>query len=374
MSILVQALDIGGPGPRVAVKDTIDIAGYATRAGSRALADMPAAVRNADVVQAALDAGCRLIGKANMHELAFGVTGINHATGTASNPFYPTLIPGGSSSGSAAAVAAGLAEFALGTDTGGSIRMPAACCGVYGFKPTFGRVSRRGVLPADSSLDCVGPLARSMDRLIEAMRTIDRSFVKEQRPSMSLALIDVDAVPEISVVIDRAVRDAGLRIKGSTLSGLPAAFGAGLAIINAETWTAFGYLLKTGLLGRDVAERLLRAQMTRRDDIAGAEKIRTAFSAEVDRALENVDALALPTLPCFPPTIEAAAADTSIVRMTALVRPFNLSGHPALTLPVPWSGGFPCGLQVVGRKGDDEHFWGLAKHVANVMSERAVPK
>lgn len=93
-----------------------------------------------------------------MHELAFGITGINHAFGTPINPKYPELIPGGSSSGSAAAVAAKQADFTLGTDTGGSIRMPAACCGVFGLKPTFGRVSRKGVYPPSSSLDCVGPL------------------------------------------------------------------------------------------------------------------------------------------------------------------------------------------------------------------------
>ena len=100
-----------------------------------------------------------------MHELAFGITGINHAFGTPINPKYPELIPGGSSSGSAAAVAAKQADFTLGTDTGGSIRMPAACCGVYGLKPTFGRVSREGVYPPSSSLDCVGPFANSVEMI-----------------------------------------------------------------------------------------------------------------------------------------------------------------------------------------------------------------
>jgi hypothetical protein len=155
-AIIIQAMSLGGDGLRVAVKDSLDIAGYPTRGGSAALADAPPAARHADVVQAVLDAGCRIIGKANMHELAYGVTGVNRWTGTPANPLHPGHIPGGSSSGSAAAVAAGLCDFALGTDTGGSIRTPAACCGVFGLKPTFGRVSRQGAWPA--------PLTRRLRR------------------------------------------------------------------------------------------------------------------------------------------------------------------------------------------------------------------
>ena len=124
------------------------------------------------MVQALLDGGCRIIGKTSLHELAFGTTGINAWTGTPDNPLYPGRIPGGSSSGSATAVAAGLCDFSLGTDTGGSVRIPAACCGVFGLKPSFGRVSRRGVMPEQSTLDCVGPFARDMDMLIEAMGLI----------------------------------------------------------------------------------------------------------------------------------------------------------------------------------------------------------
>jgi amidase len=158
-SCFVKELTLGGGGPRVALKDTIDIAGERTVAGSPALADAPAARRHAAVVQRLLNAGCRIVGKTKLHELAFGVTGINDWAGTPLNIRYPDLVPRGSSSGSAAAVAAGVADFALGTDTGGSIRIPGACCGVVGFKPTFGRISRTGVLPAHSTLDCVGPFS-----------------------------------------------------------------------------------------------------------------------------------------------------------------------------------------------------------------------
>ncbi len=150
-AVFVATMQLGGGGPRVAVKDSIDIAGYPTRVASLAFAAAPPAVRNAAVVQALLDGGCKIVAKSNMHELAYGVTGINGYTGTPVNPRYPDRIPGGSSSGSAVAVAAGLVDFAIGTDTGGSIRIPAACCGVYGLKPTYGRISRAGVHPTTST-------------------------------------------------------------------------------------------------------------------------------------------------------------------------------------------------------------------------------
>jgi amidase len=154
-AVFVRPLALGGDGLSVGVKDSIDIAGYPTQAGSATLEDAPAALAHAAVVQSLLDGGCRIVGKTNMHELAFGVTGINHFTGTPINPRYPDRVPGGSSSGSAVAVALGVVDFAIGTDTGGSIRIPASCCGVYGLKPTYGRVSRAGAHPATSSLDCI---------------------------------------------------------------------------------------------------------------------------------------------------------------------------------------------------------------------------
>ena len=182
-AIFVARLNLGGDGPRVAIKDSIDIAGLPTRLASRAFANAPPAARHAAVVQRLLDAGCRLIGKTNMHELAYGVTGINRFTGTPRNPLDAARIPGGSSSGSAVAVARGFADFALGTDTGGSIRIPAACCGIMGLKPTYGRVSRDGVHPAESSLDCVGPFALSVAGIELAMSLIDPTFTAAPPPA-----------------------------------------------------------------------------------------------------------------------------------------------------------------------------------------------
>lgn len=180
MSAFLQRLDLAlhaaADAPTIAIKDSIDVAGYPTTAASRALADAPPAPRHAQVVQRLLDAGWRITGKTNMHELAFGMTGINDFTGTPLNPQDHARIPGGSSSGSASAVGLRLVDAALGTDTGGSVRCPAACCGVIGLKPTFGRVSREGVAPHQTSLDCVGPFARDMNTVIDVMLAIDPSF------------------------------------------------------------------------------------------------------------------------------------------------------------------------------------------------------
>ncbi|MBN3843099.1 amidase family protein, partial [Burkholderia sp. Ac-20349] len=137
MTGFIDTFTLGGPGPTIAIKDTIDIAGHPTRAASRALADAPPAEQHADVVRLLLDAGWQIAGKANMHELAFGMTGINDYTGTPVNPQDATRIPGGSSSGSASLVGLGTVDAALGTDTGGSIRGPAACCGVAGLKKGY---------------------------------------------------------------------------------------------------------------------------------------------------------------------------------------------------------------------------------------------
>jgi amidase len=346
-------------GPSIALKDTIDVAGYPTTAASRALLDTPPAQSHADVVDRLLAQGWRVVGKTNMHELAFGMTGINDYTGTPENPQDETRIPGGSSSGSAAAVGLYLSNAALGTDTGGSVRGPAACCGVIGMKPTFGRVSRRGVAPARSTLDCVGPFAREMLTLIDVMAAITPGFdegVANTLPSsLRIGVVSADATREISDAVTNAPSLAGFASQGIELLNLRAAFDAGLTVINAETWAAFGHLLETGRLGADLDARLRAASKTTQADLAVAESVRTRFTAEVDHALQSVDVIVLPTLPALPITLEAARNGTSVIAMSSLIRPFNLSGHPALSLPLPIAGSpLRAGLQIVGRKGADE--------------------
>ena len=358
MSTFISEFLLGGNGKRVAIKDSIDIAGHPTRSGSRAFADAPAATKNAEVVDAILDAGWQIVGKTNLHELAFGVTGINDWTGTPINPQAPDRVPGGSSSGSASAVAAGLADIAIGTDTGGSVRVPAACCGIAGLKPTYGRVSRVGAHPLESSLDCVGPFAKSMDDLIAAMQVICPGFTAQGLPSdgARVGFLEVACDSHLQASLGAAADRAGWRRSNLHLSEFEAAFAAGLTVINFENWAAFGHLTGKGLIGADVETRLLAASRTTRQDLAEAEAVRTAFTQQVDAALEDFAVLLLPTMPTLPPTLsEARAGSKAVAGMTPLVRPFNLSGHPALTVPVELDcGGLKVGLQIVGRKGQDE--------------------
>lgn len=370
MSIVVEDLALGGSGLSVMVKDTIDIAGFATRASSNALADAPAASEHAQVVQALLNAGCRISGKTSLHELAFGTTGLNAWTGTAANPRYPGYIPGGSSSGSAAAVAAGLCDFSLGTDTGGSVRIPAACCGVFGLKPTFGRISRQGVMPTHSSLDCVGPFARDMHRLIEAMQAIDPTFTDTQVPeNLPIGVVAVQANEQIHNVVNQALARSGFNLQEQSLPGMAAAYGAGMAIINAETWAACGHLLQTGKVGNDVADRLRAASLTSAESVAEAEQVRRAFTAEVDAALAITPILAMPTMPDFPLLVADAADTRAALGMTSLVRAFNLSGHPALSIPLESASGLPVGLQLIAAHGADELLCAVARELVRRLEE-----
>ncbi|BFG73360.1 amidase [Paraburkholderia terrae] len=359
--------NLGAPGPTIAIKDSIDVAGYPTTGASRSLADAPPAAAHAEVVQRLLDAGWRITGKTNMHELAFGMTGINDYTGTPVNPQDAARIPGGSSSGSASAVGAKLVDAALGTDTGGSIRGPAACCGVIGLKPTFGRVSRKGAVPRESTLDCVGPFTRDIATLVHAMAAIapafDTNAAKRANASANVAIVSVDADAAIRQGVARAVQVAGFASRVIELEHLKEAFEAGLAVINVETARAFAHLVETGKLGADVDARLRVAVQTTQAQLDAAERARRAFTAAVDRALENADVLVLPTLPALPITIEAARNGTPVLTMSSLIRPFNLSGHPALSLPIPIEGSpMKAGLQIVGRKGADEQVCAVAAH------------
>ncbi len=366
-SVFVQRMELGADGPRVGVKDSIDIEGAPTRMACPCFADAPPAVRHAEVVRSLLDAGCRIVGKTNMHELAYGVTGINSWTGTPVNPRAPGRVPGGSSSGSAVAVALELVEFAVGTDTGGSIRIPSACCGVYGLKPTYGRVSRSGVHPAHSSLDCVGPFARDVPMLERAMQMIDGSFHPLPTPARAtVGWVAVEADPQVAAAARGALEKADVCVRAVSLPSLAPAFAAGIAIIGAENWAAFGHLMACEALGGDVRARLLTARAVTAADVHAAERVRAVFRAEVDEALTQSDALALPTMPDFPLTLAAAGDARAALGSTSFVRQFNVSGHPAMSLPLASAGGLPVGLQLVGRRNQDESLCALARAVASL--------
>jgi amidase len=367
-AVFIERMVLGGEGLTVGVKDSIDIAGFRTRMGSACLADVPPAMQHAAVVRSLLAAGCRIVGKTNMHELAYGLTGINRWAGTPVNPRAPGRVPGGSSSGSAVAVAAGLADFALGNDTGGSIRLPAACCGVVGLKPSYGRVSRAGVHPEHSTLDCVGPFAREVSMIERAMAMIDATFRPGDAPLRpAVGWVHVQADPEVNAAARAALAHAGVRVDRAVLPSHASAFSAALTIIGAETWAAFGHLAECEQLGADVRARLTAARAISSAQLAAAEAVRAAFRAEVDAALAGLDALALPTLPDLPLTLAAAEDARAALHSSWCVRPFNLSGHPAITLPITVQG-VPAGLQLVGRAHEDEALCALARSVEAGMA------
>src|SRR5438552_9821590 len=256
MTTFITRLDIGGTGPRLAVKDLIDMEGVPTTAGCRAVADeAKPAERDAACMDGARAAGVPIVGKVNLHELAYGISGINTAFGTPVNPLDPALVPGGSSSGSAVAVATGEADIAYGSDTGGSIRIPAACCGVAGLKTTWGRVPLGGVWPLAPSLDTVGPMARDVAGLVAGMALLEPGFTQAAPVAPLVGRFrpgDVD--PAIDDSISRVLEASEAEVVDVELEGWAAAEQASGVVIVSEAWESDGHLVAhRDELGRDVA-------------------------------------------------------------------------------------------------------------------------
>jgi amidase len=353
-----------GSGLRVAVKDLIDMVGLPTTAGSRAVADtaLPASRDAACLagLRAAMARGeARFVGKTNLHELAYGISGINAAFGTPVNPLDPRRIPGGSSSGSAAAVAADEADVAYGSDTGGSIRIPAACCGISGLKTTWGRVSLDGVRPLAPSLDTVGPMARDVDGLVAGMALLEPGFAVADEAPRVVGRLTIDADPVISAAVDNALRAAGFAVRPVTISELGDVIAASMALLDAEAWATNAELVATApdRIGRDVLHRLRRAATIDDAQLSAARAEIARWKATLDRLWGQVEMLAAPTLLGFPPLTDDADA---IVAIRGLTSPVNAAGLPALALPVPAEGPraaggpLPASVQLIGPGGSED--------------------
>jgi amidase len=371
--IWIMRLDAPGDGPRLAVKDCIDIEGLPTTAGCQLIAAQarPAA-RDAAVVAAARRAGARIVGKTNLTELCWSASGVNPWSGTPANPADPRRLPGGSSSGSAVAVAAGEADVALGTDTGGSVRIPAACCGIAGLKTTWGRVPVDGVYPLAPSLDTVGPLGADVAAAELGMRLIEPGFaagdaglpVGRIRPE-----IDVDPVTDAAV--DAALAAAGLRVTSVGGFDFRAVNHAGNVLIDVEAYQANAHLLPqldrlTPPIRRNMEESAAitagqrdAARLTRRE-------VRDWFAAALDRH----PVLALPTLTGAPPLLGERG-----MSLTVLTMPANVAGLPALALPVPGGpAGLPASLQLIGPPGGEEQLIAVGRVIeAALRSHRGQP-
>ncbi len=358
MTTFITRLDGAGSGPRLAVKDLIDVAGVPTTAGSRPVADRARpAPADAPCLAGARAAGAVIVGKANLNELAYGASGINDYFGTPANPLDPALLPGGSSSGSAVAVGAGEADVAYGSDTGGSIRVPAAFCGIAGLKTTHGRVPLAGVWPLAPSLDTVGPLAADVAGLVTGMTLLEPGFTVAAGPAVSLGRLRLSG-ESADPAIDAAVDEALAR------SGIPAAdLAAGRLAGRADRRVhdhgpggrgvrrrADGRPGQPGRAERRARDRLADSALVTVEQAIAAREFQRGWKAALDRLFQAAQLLVLPSVPFFPPPVSAGGRE----QHTRFTAPVNLAGLPALSLPVPAAGPLPASLQLIGPPGSED--------------------
>ncbi len=374
-----------GPGkkPRLsgipyACKDLFDVAGLATTAGSRVLQDNIADTDAAAIARLNA-AGALLIGKNNLHEFAYGATGENEIYGTPPNPYDHRRLCGGSSSGSAAALAYDLCAFALGTDTGGSVRAPAALCGLVGFKPTFGRVSRDGVIPYSWSLDHVGSFTRSAadcELLFSVLADRHRPAVEPSLRGLRVGIPDRFFFERADAEILRAteglidfLRGAGVKLVQVELPSMEHTRTVSLTVQMPEALSYHNrYLEQRGeLYGNDFRAGLALGQNLLAEQYVRAKRFIETYRRDLNRVFERVNLILTPATPAIAPEIGSVSVTTdgytepagnAITRFTSF---FNMTGHPALTLPCgQHSEGPPIGAQLVGRYCADEELLALA--------------
>jgi amidase len=330
----------------VAVKDAIAVAGLPMRVGSRATPDTPSRA-DAACVAAIRRAGGRIAGLTALTELCWDESGLNSPDEPPVNPLDPALVPGGSSSGSAVVVARGEADVALGTDTGGSVRIPAACCGVAGLKTTWGRVPLAGVHPLAPSYDTVGPIARDVPGLVIGMRLLEPGFTPRRVRNPVVARIRPPARPEVDAAVDAALDATGWEVVEkpvpwwAEVRSYGRLLGAEGARVNAELPRHLLTPATRASIDRGVTVPRERVMELR----AGLAEVQLRFL----RLLDGVDALVLPTLDRPTPRV-----DDEDLRLTQLTFPMNAARLPAVSVPVG-----PVSMQLVGRPYGEETLLGL---------------
>ena len=375
--------DVQGPlhGLPISIKDIIDVKGVATSAASH-VRKGHLANTDATVVARLRAAGAIVIGKCNLHEFAFGTTGEDSLAGPTRNPHSPTCIPGGSSSGSAVSVAADMAVASLGTDTGGSIRIPASACGVVGLKPTFGEACLDGVVPLAPTLDHLGLLTRTVGdaallyHIIRDNPNAIQSRVVNRKQQTCFGIprqYFLDVIdPAVANAFEHTVRR--LKAVGASVVDVDIPHAAETAPVYLHTQlpeaaTCHQYTLKYHAeeYCPRVRARLELGRYVLAEDYLLAQRGRTILTDEVDTVLINHDALLLPTLPIVPPMIGtdtiafgqlSGSVHALMLRLTQL---FNLTGHPAISIPSGVAGGLPVGMQLVGRRHNTDELLEVAK-------------
>jgi aspartyl-tRNA(Asn)/glutamyl-tRNA(Gln) amidotransferase subunit A len=370
----------------IALKDLFNTARIRTTIGSRFFTDhVPD--EDAFVVEKLRQAGATIIGKTNTHEIALGVTGNNPHFGTAHNPWNTERIPGGSSSGSAIAVSTGMALGALGTDTGGSIRIPASLCGIVGFKPTYGRVSTRGVFPLSWNLDHVGPLtscvrdAALMLQVISLYDPIDPASIKMLTGDYLGHLVDdiegrkialgvgeyVEAADqEVSNAVCEAVKvleSLGCKVQEVNVDWLRDAALANKTMTQADGAAVHRDRLQEHpeMFGEDVRRRLQDGAKTTSTEYALARRTQAEVRKRCEMFFESHDFLIIPTTPIAAPTIAGHDAVEQAGRLTRFTAPFNLTGLPAVSIPCGFtSDELPIGMQIVSRAWADAKVLNIA--------------
>jgi amidase len=349
VTTFITRLDQAGSGPRIAVKDLIDVAGVPTTAGCKAVADSAApAERDARCLAGARAAGAVLVGKANLHELALGAAGVNQWFGTPVNPLDPGLLPGGSSSGSAVAVGEGAADIGYGTDTGGSVRIPSAFCGVAGLKTTFGRISTDGVWPLSPSLDTVGPIAADIAGLVRGMELLEPGFDPTAQPAGRIGRLRPEAAeadPRIDAAVDAALRDSGLDVvELGPVDWATALRQTHILLVSEAAEVDAALMSDPDRISASVLGLLRLGAAVSAGDQAAARGYQPDWQRAFAELFAQVDAIALPTVPFFAPPL-AEADQRDFTRFTA---PVNLAGLPALALPVRSEHRLPASLQLIG--------------------------
>lgn len=387
----IQQKHYRGPlhGVPIHVKDNIETRGIRTTAGSSILSDF-VPDQDAEVIRAFHRAGAIIFGKTNLHEFAYGITSENPHYGAVHNPWDTAYMTGGSSGGSAAAVASGMGFGSLGTDTGGSVRIPSSLCGTVGLKPTFGRVSTQGVIPLSKSLDHVGPITRTVvdaALMLEATSTGKRPFRspfagqksgKAKRlnavlgwPRQFFDLVD----PQVQSAIDEAMKvfeKLGARRVEISLNELVASAEAGTQIALAEARhyheSTGNYPARAESYGQDVRDRFEQASKVSALDYLRAFEARRKVLEDFDAAFESVDAIVAPATPIPAPKLGQQKVtingheETVRSALVRISRPANFSGHPAIAFPCGFTkSGLPIGVQLIGRHWDEAGILNIAR-------------